>query len=190
MISKYAPKRQNSLIDISEINETLTLIDVTDDYYITPSGTVYRKYPNGYFLRKAYLNTKNGYLYITIVESDGKKRTHRLHRLVAKAYIPNPQHYPIVGHKDNDKTNCNVENLYWTTNAENIKKAVIDGLLINDKGYDDSQSIPVIAYNEKFEEIGKYGSATECSKILHVSKSTVFRHCNNETKTSIYSFIC
>lgn len=183
MISKYAPKRQNSLIDISEINEPLRLIDVTNDYYITPSGKVYRKYPNGYFFRKPYINSRNGYVYITIIELNGKKKTHRLHRLVAKAYIPNPQGYPIVGHKDNDKINCNVENLYWTTNSENIQKAVNDGLLVNAKGYEDSQSIPVIAYNDKLEEIGKYGSASECSRMLHISKNTIFRHCNNEVKT-------
>lgn len=184
MISKFAPKREKYLIDITEIKEELRLISVTDDYYITPSAKVYRKYPNGYLLRKPYLNTKNGYMYITIVESNGKAKTHRLHRLVAIAYIPNPKNYPIVGHQDNIKTNCHYTNLYWTTNAENVQKAVNDGLLINDKGYDDSQSMPVIAYDENFNEIARFGSASECSRQLHVSKSTVFRHCNKEIKTT------
>lgn len=183
MISKFAPQRQKYLINKSEIKEQLIKIDSTDDYYITPSGKVYRKYINKYYPRKTYTNTQNGYVYITLVKSDGHKKTHRLHRLVAKAYIPNPNHYVIVGHKDNIKTNCHMNNLYWTTNKENIQKAVNDGLLVNDKGYNDSQSIPVIAYDQNFNEIGRFGSASECSRQLHISKSTIFRHCNGQIKT-------
>ena len=182
MISKFAPKREKQIINETEIKEELRIISVTDDYYITPTGNVYRKYPTGYLLRKPYKN-KNGYLYITIVESNGKKKTHRLHRLVAIAYIPNPNNYKIVGHKDNIKTNCSYDNLYWTTNSENIQKAVNDGLLINDEGYNDSQSFPVIVYDKDFNEIQKFGSVSECSKTLHISKSTVLRHCNHEIKT-------
>lgn len=183
MISKFAPKREDMLIDLSQIKEPLKLIDFTDDYFITPSGKVYRKYPNGYLPRKNYINKRNGYMYITIVKLNGKKATYRLHRLVAKIYIPNPNNYPIVGHKDNIKTHCEVDNLYWTTNSENIQKAVNDGLLKNDKGYNDSQSIPVIAYDKNYNEIARYGSVSECSRACHVSKSTVLRHCNHKIKT-------
>lgn len=73
MISKFAPKREDMLIDLSQIKEPLKLIDFTDDYFITPSGNVYRKYPNGYLPRKNYVNKRNGYIYITIVELNGKK---------------------------------------------------------------------------------------------------------------------
>ena len=52
MISKFAPKRENKLIDRAAIKEELKLIDVTDDYYITPSGKIYRKYGNKYYPRK------------------------------------------------------------------------------------------------------------------------------------------
>lgn len=161
----------------------ISKIDVTTDYYITPSAKIYRKHPNGYLPRKHYLNKRNGYLYITLVNKYGKKQTYRLHRLVAKAYIPNINNYPIVGHKDNIKQNCHVNNLYWTTNKENVQKAVDDKLLVNDKGYKDSQSMPVIAYNDKFQEIGRFGSVSECSRYYHVSKSTIFRHCYNQIKT-------
>lgn len=184
MISKFAPKREKYLIPKCQINEPLKLIDGTDDYYITPSAKIYRKYPNGYFPHKTHINQWNGYVYVAIVTSDGKKHTHRVHRLVAKAYIPNPNQYPIVGHKDNIKSNCSVDNLYWTTNKENIQKAVCDGLLVNDKGYDDSQSMPVIVYDKNYTEIGRFGSVSECSRMMGVSKSTVIRHCNHEIKTT------
>lgn len=102
---------------------------------------------------------------------------------MALAYLPNPNNYPIVGHKDNIKQHCDASNLYWTTHAENVQKAVNDGLLKNDKGYNDSQSQPVICYDKNMNEIARFGSASECSRAMHVSKSTVFRHCNHEIKT-------
>lgn len=181
MISKFAPKRINSLIPREKITETLKLIPNTEDYYITPSAKVYRQYPDGYLLRKPY-ESKSHYLYITL-SINGRRKTYRLHRLVALTYIPNPNNYPIVGHKDNIKQNCDVSNLYWTTNSDNIQKAVDDGLLKNDKGYDDSQSYPVICYDEDMNEIARFGSASECSRAIGVSKSTVLRHCNHEIKT-------
>lgn len=64
MISKFAPKREHMLIDQSQITESLVLIDNTDDYYVTPSGNIYRKYPNGYLKRKTYTSKKNGYIYM------------------------------------------------------------------------------------------------------------------------------
>lgn len=73
--------------------------------------------------------------------------------------------------------------LYWTNNQENVQKAVDDGLLMNDKGYNDSQSHPVICYDKNFNEIAKFGSISECHKAIGVSKSTITRHCKNQIKT-------
>lgn len=183
MLSKFAPKRINKLIPKTDISEKLRLIPNTDDYYITPSGCVYRKYPTGFLPRRIYRHPKNGYLYITIVETDGLKHTKRLHRLVAEAYLPNPDNLPIVGHKDNVRDNPDISNLYWTTYSENSQKAVNEHRLVNDKSYNDSQSHPVIVYDRNFKEIRRYGSITECHKTLGVSKSTITRHCEGKIKT-------
>lgn len=51
-----------------------------------------------------------GYLRVKINGS-----THLVHRLVALTYIPNPENKPCVCHKDNNRTNNRVENLYWGT---------------------------------------------------------------------------
>lgn len=59
-------------------------------------------------------NRKNHYSSIAI-SINGKHKTFQLHRLVALAFLPNPNNYPCVNHKDENKHNNNVDNLEWCT---------------------------------------------------------------------------
>lgn len=78
--------------------------------------------------------TTTGYLYITIRNYEGKKRKHlKVHRLVAKAFIPNPENKPFINHIDGNPLNNNVNNLEWCTHAENIKHASDTGLFKTNK---------------------------------------------------------
>lgn len=61
---------------------------------------------------KSWLDS-NGYPTIQLTAANGKKRTEKVHRLVALAFIPNPDNLPQVNHKDENKQNSNVENLEW-----------------------------------------------------------------------------
>ena len=63
------------------------------------------------------LNTQ-GY-YEVCLYNNGKDKYYRVHRLVAEAFIPNPDNLPCINHKDEDKTNNCVENLEWCTVAYN-----------------------------------------------------------------------
>lgn len=185
MLSKMAPKRTDKLVPRDTINEKMSLIEGTDNAYVTPSGNVYCDYGNDMFYkRKPQLNEWNGYLYITIRTADHKSKSYRLHKLVAKAYVENdnPEVNTIVGHKDNNKANPDASNLYWTTWEENIQKAHADGLCEQDSGYEDSQSKPVIAFDEAGNEIGRYGSVCQAHNALGVSKSTIIRWCEHEIK--------
>lgn len=63
---------------------------------------------------------RSGY-YNVVLRKYGKRFSRQLHRLVAEAFIPNPQGFPVVNHKDCDRKNNIVDNLEWCTQAHNVK---------------------------------------------------------------------
>lgn len=68
---------------------------------------------------KQTMDRKNGYLTVSLCK-DKVQKIYRVHRLVAEAFIPNPNNYPIINHKDGRKQNNNVNNLEWCTYQQNI----------------------------------------------------------------------
>lgn len=63
---------------------------------------------------------KSGY-YVVNLSKNNKIKQFRVQRLVAIAFLPNPCGYPIINHKDENKTNNNVENLEWCDDKYNIE---------------------------------------------------------------------
>jgi len=122
---------------------------------------------------KPYLN-KDGYHSVTVA---GKKT--KVHRLLAEAFIPNPENKPEVNHIDGDKTNNAVTNLEWATASENRQHAYDTGLrgravdrVLAKLSEDDVRAIRS-AYLDKYNGWGramarKYGvSATVISYIVN-----------------------
>lgn len=78
---------------------------------------------NGYLRNKKEMILKpkvhnRGYLQISLYKNNKMKNAY-IHRLVAQAFIPNPNNYSSVNHKDEEKTNNHVSNLEWCTIAYN-----------------------------------------------------------------------
>lgn len=67
------------------------------------------------------------YLYVKLFKKDGMVNK-AVHRLVAEAFVPNPNDKPMVNHKDGDKRNNSATNLEWVTCSENHKHAFTTGL--------------------------------------------------------------
>ena len=72
-------------------------------------------------------HNKKGYTQ-TILYRDKKQYPIKIHRLVANAFIPNPENKPQVNHIDGDKNNNRIDNLEWCTQAENIQHSYKAGL--------------------------------------------------------------
>jgi hypothetical protein len=84
-----------------------------------------------YRQREKILKTKpkkNGYLVVTLRYQNVIKYK-SIHRLVAKAFLPNPNNYPVVNHIDGNKTNNNINNLEWCSYSHNTKEAIRIGLM-------------------------------------------------------------
>lgn len=70
---------------------------------------------------------KNGYMSLELRMGDTNKR-HLVHRLIAEAFIPNPNNKPVVNHINGIKTDNRIQNLEWCTQSENIRHAIDTGL--------------------------------------------------------------
>lgn len=80
-------------------------------YYVTDEGRLFNKITNEEFIP---VPNKNGYVYITI-----QYKRVKLHRIIAEAFIPNPDNKPQIDHINRNKLDNRVENLRWVTAQEN-----------------------------------------------------------------------
>lgn len=77
---------------------------------------------------KPILDKGIGYLIVTLCDGKGKRKNKRVHRLLAQAYIPNPENKAHINHIDGNKQNNCLSNLEWNTPKENTKHAIRTGL--------------------------------------------------------------
>lgn len=78
--------------------------------------------------------TKKGYLKAQLWIKNKRVKMPFVHRLVAMAFIPNPNNLPQINHKDTVKTNNYVDNLEWCTNQQNANHAMDHGLMVSFQG--------------------------------------------------------
>ena len=100
---------------------------------------------------------------------------HCVHRLLAEAFIPNPDNYNYVNHKDLDRTNNSLDNLEWISCQGNVVHAV--------KRYANPQSIPV--YCKETDTV--YSSMGECIRSLKISSNSIDKLLKGE-KVSKYPY--
>lgn len=120
----------------------------------------------------------------------GDRRYYKLvHRLVAEAFIENPENKRCVNHIDGDKCNNRVENLEWCTYSENTIHAIEKGLrkdtnMRGVKGKFNKNSKKVYQYDKENHLIKVWDSATEATKFYNLSMSMVSNAANGVLKTA------
>ena len=96
------------------------------NYHISRRGRLYRYYPNRGVWMVFNGTISRGRVYHILRNSTSRIRI-QASRLVALAYIPNPDNKPCVCHKDNNPLNNHYKNLYWGTHQENMAQMIVDG---------------------------------------------------------------
>lgn len=123
---------------------------------------------------------KYGYKLVGLCKN-GKEKKYQVHRLVAIAFIPNPNNLPIINHKDEDSSNNNVDNLEWCTQEYNVnygtrneragKKARKQ--MTGKKGKEHPRAKPILMYDREGNFIRKFDCIVDASEYFGKD-----RYCN------------
>ena len=174
-------------------------VDFTGFYMISNMGRVKSlkrdaktEYRNNFNVYEKLLTpglNKKGYLTVSLSGTNKKNRTALVHRLVAIAFIANPDNKPQVNHKKGIKTDNRASELEWSTPLENTTHYFeeLGGKCFLTGSKNEHSRKPVIQFDKNtLEELGRFESASEAGRILGFSvKGTgnIGRVCSGERKT-------
>lgn len=125
---------------------------------------------------------KDGYFDIKL-SKNGKNKTKRINRLVALAFIPNPNNYPMVNHKDENKLNNRIDNLEWCTNKYNCNYGTAIERMAK------AISKPIIMCDLNGNDLKEFKSLLDASNYLNKPNSSTISNCLNGRYKSAYGYI-
>ena len=156
-------------------------------YQVSNLGRIRSLYNYGGKYNLIKTQIKRGYYQVGL-RKNGIRKWHQLHRLVAMAFIDNPDNLPQVNHKDENKLNNNVDNLEWCS----VKYNNTYGTRLERVSKSNKLKKKVYKYDLKGNLIATYNSITEATKLNNLkSKASISLCCNGLTNTAggyIYSF--
>jgi hypothetical protein len=141
------------------------------NYLISKEGQVYSTKTNK--IKIAETN-QNGYCRIELLNDNGKKKFY-IHRLVAEAYIPNPNNYSQVNHKDLNKHNNNVNNLEWCSEAMNMQHNA-------DNKPENCRKVIQLDPLDENKILGTFNSIKEASDKTQINKTSIIHCCSGKYK--------
>ena len=120
----------------------------------------------------------HGYLFVDLCK-DGKVKHTLVHRIVAEAFIPNPNNLETVNHKDEVKTNNTVTNLEWMSKRDNINYGT------HNKRMAEALSKQVKMFDKKTGELLEtFPSTMEAERVTGIDQSSISKCCNGKYKSA------
>lgn len=124
-------------------------------------------------IMKQYVG-KTGYFCIRLCKN-GKTKLFKVHRLIAEAFIDNPNKLPFINHLDGNKLNNSISNLEWCSPSRNIKHAYLTGL---------RRTQSVFQLDVEGKVLKMWGSISEASEKTGVDISKICSCCRGGQKTA------
>lgn len=128
----------------------------------------------------------HGYYFVNLYK-DGQHTQRYVHRLVAEAFIPNPENKPCVDHIDTDKSNNNASNLRWVTYKENMNNPLTREWVADHpqdpnkkRGINNPYSIRVAMYDLDMNFICTFDSLSAAGRGIGVSDGSIHKVCTGE----------
>ena len=146
--------------------------NIETNYSVSENGIVRNDNTNKILSQRI----QQGYCHVGLT-INGKAKSCRVHRLVAQAFIPNPENKPYVNHIDGIRSNNNVENLEWCTPKENTQHAVKTGLMLP------TRERAVIQFSLEGERLAEYVSLAEAARQTGSSVERIVLCCQMQRKT-------
>lgn len=182
------------MIKIKEIEgyEGLYFVDTLGNVVAFPKATRIIKNDQYISLKQ---QIKRGYAVVNLYNSERKMKSCTVHRLVAKAFIPNPNNYTDVNHINGIKLDNRVENLEWCTEKQNTKHAFDNNL----GGFKDNALNNLKKINNKYnyskieliknEVVIAFKDTEEVAKFLGSTRQAVADAIKNKKKLRHYTLI-
>lgn len=160
-------------------------IDNFENYFITDKGIVFSSYFNKVKILK-YGKSKDGYCTVQLWKNK-RGYTKRINRLVAEAFIPNPENKPEVNHKNGIKTDNRVKNLEWVTRSENMKHLYtvlgLKGINLGKFGINSTRRKEILQIKEG-KIINSFWGSGEAKRKTGINSGHIIDCCNKKRKTA------
>lgn len=149
-----------------------------DNYEVNRAGQVRRK---AQILKPGSI--PSGHLTVALCKGSGKPKSMYVHRLVAQAFLENPDDKPLVNHKNGNPKDNRLDNLEWSTYAENVAHGY------RSNGRIAASALPVSMVDDHGEVLRTFQSGAEAARFVGVTTASINHAVTREGKCKGYRWV-
>ena len=164
-------QRKQEQLRVIPDEEWKDIVGYEGEYQISNYGRVKSLKRNKPHIMSLVLQTTSNYYCIGLCKNNQKKK-YSVDRLVAQAFVDNPNNYTEVNHIDEDTLNNYYKNLEWCSHAQNVQHSIYQ------------QSIPVIQYDLQGNELAAFESIAAASRATNIARCGIGKVLKGKQKTA------